>query len=100
MAGNSSDGDLRSFANRNQGAEGPNSSSPTAEVISAWMVSRLSELLAIEPHEIDVREPFASYGLGSTELVSLSGELAEWLGRQLPPDLAYECPSIEILARH
>ena len=50
-------------------------------MIRGWLVSRLSELLGIESHEIDVREPFASYGLGSTELVSLSGELAEWLGR-------------------
>jgi len=64
------------------------------------MVARLSELLGIAPHEIDVREPFASYGLGSTELVSLSGELAEWLGRQLSPELTYEYPTIEILARH
>ena len=56
--------------------------------------------LGIESHEIDVREPFASYGLGSTEAVSLSGELAEWLGRQLPAELAYEYPTIEALARH
>ena len=44
---------------------------PTAEVIQAWLVSKLSERLGIESHEIDVREPFASYGLGSTEAVSL-----------------------------
>ena len=64
------------------------------------MVSKLSERLGIESHEIDVREPFASYGLGSTEAVSLSGELAEWLGRKLSPALAYEYPTIETLARH
>lgn len=73
--------------------------SRTAEVIETWLISKLSEVLGIEPHEIDVREPFASYGLGSTELVGLSGELAEWLGRQLPAELAYECPTIEALAR-
>ena len=33
-------------------------------------------------------------------MVSLSGELAEWLGRQLPAELAYECPTIEALAHH
>ena len=74
--------------------------SRSAEVIQSWLVARLSELLEIESHEIDVREPFASYGMGSAELVSLSGELAEWLGRQLSPDLAYECPTIETLARY
>ena len=76
------------------------SDSPPAEVIQAWLVSRLSDLLGIEPHEIDVREPFASYGLGSTEMVSLSGELAEWLGRQVSPALPYEYSTVETLARH
>src|ERR1700674_4184715 len=74
-------------------------SDPGAEAIQAWLVSKLSELLEIEAKEIDIGEPFASYGLGSTELVGLSGELAEWLGRQLPAELAYECPTIEALAR-
>src|ERR1019366_5250233 len=71
-----------------------------AEVIQAWLVSKLSERLGIKSHEIDIREPFASYGLGSTEAVSLAGELAEWLGRKLSPALVYEYPTIETLARH
>ncbi|MGC2163614.1 MAG: beta-ketoacyl synthase N-terminal-like domain-containing protein, partial [Silvibacterium sp.] len=71
-----------------------------AEVIQAWLISKLSARLGIEPHEIDIREPFASYGLGSTEAVSLAGELAEWLGRKLSPALAYEHSTIETLARH
>src|SRR5579859_7582289 len=71
-----------------------------AEVIQAWLVSKLSERLGIESHEIDIREPFASYGLGSTEAVSLAGELAEWLGRKLSPALVYEYSTIESLARH
>src|ERR1700691_3473720 len=75
-------------------------SSPNAEVIQAWVVSKLSERLGIEPREIDIREPFASYGLGATEAVTLAGELAEWLGRKLSPALAYEYPTIEGLARH
>jgi myxalamid-type polyketide synthase MxaD len=71
-----------------------------AEVIQEWLVSKLSARLGIEPHEIDTREPFASYGLGSTEAVSLAGELAEWLGRKLSPALVYEYSTIETLARH
>jgi len=74
--------------------------STETEVIRAWLVAKLSERLGIESHEIDIREPFASYGLGSTEAVSLAGELAEWLGRELSPALAYEYPTIDALARH
>jgi myxalamid-type polyketide synthase MxaE and MxaD len=71
-----------------------------AEVIQTWLVSKLSERLGIESHEINIREPFASYGLGSTEAVSLAGELADWLGRKLSPALVYEYPTIEALAWH
>ncbi|HEV8711727.1 MAG TPA: beta-ketoacyl synthase N-terminal-like domain-containing protein [Candidatus Binatia bacterium] len=74
--------------------------SRTAETIQAWLVAKLAKLLGIEPHEIDTREPFDSYGLSSTEAVSLSGDLEDWLGRRLSPTLAYEYPTIEILARH
>jgi myxalamid-type polyketide synthase MxaE and MxaD len=96
MAGNPNNGELPHHAERNGQGE---QADPGAEAIQTWLVSKLSELLEIEPHEIDVGEPFGSYGLGSTELVSLSGELAEWLGRQLPVELAYECPTVEALAR-
>jgi myxalamid-type polyketide synthase MxaE and MxaD len=98
MAGTRINGALRHYAERNGQREKGNSD-PGAEAIQAWLVSKLSELLEIGANEIDVGEPFASYGLGSTELVSLSGELAEWLGRQLPAELAYEFPTIEALAR-
>src|SRR5579863_537365 len=71
-----------------------------AEAVQTWLVSKLSERLGIEPHEIDIREPLASYGLGSTDAVILAGELAEWLGHKLSPALVYEYPTIEALARH
>jgi acyl transferase domain-containing protein/acyl carrier protein len=72
----------------------------SAQAIQKWLLTRLSALIGAAPAVIDIREPFASYGLGSTEAVSLSGELADWLGRPLSPDLAYEFPTIESLARH
>ena len=102
MAENCTDSELQNFVDQTKRDEQGNSQmdSRTAEVIQAWLVSKLSERLGLDSHEIDVREPFSSYGLGSTEAVSLSGELAEWLGRKLSPALAYEYPTIETLARH
>ncbi len=100
MAGNYTNSHFQDPVRPNRRSEPENSDSPSAEVIRAWLVSRLAELLEIDHDEIDVEEPFASYGLGSTELVSLSGELAQWLGRQLPAELAYERPTIDALARH
>ena len=87
MTGNSTNSELQNSVDLNKSDEQEQSpmDSRTAEVIQAWLVSLLVELLGIESREIDVREPFASYGLGSTEMVSLSGDLAEWLGRQISP---------------
>lgn len=94
--------ELQNFVVLNTGDEQEHSpmDARTAEVIQTWLISRLAELLGIESHKIDVREPFASYGLGSTEAVSLSGDLAEWLGRQISPALIYKYPTIETLARY
>src|SRR5208282_2820746 len=98
MAENQTNGAIGHDAERNGHREKGNSD-PGAATIQAWLVCKLSELLEIDANEVDVGEPFASYGLGSAELVSLSGELAQWLGRQLPAELAYEFPTIEALAR-
>ena len=97
MAGNPITGEL---ANGSIATASPRMDNYSAEVIEKWLVGKLSELLGVAPEEIDVREPFASYGMGSTEAVGLSGELGDWLGQKVPADLAYEFPTIETLARH
>ncbi|HLX45292.1 MAG TPA: type I polyketide synthase, partial [Bryobacteraceae bacterium] len=96
MAGNLINGELANAIT----ARSPGVETYSADAIEKWLVDKLSELLGVDPGEIDVREPFASYGMGSTEAVSLSGELADWLGQKVPADLAYEFPTIETLARH
>jgi len=65
MAGNRTNGALRHYMEQNRQPENGNSD-PGAEAIQAWLVSKLSGLLEIEAQEIDVGEPFSSYGLGST----------------------------------
>ncbi|MBI2838244.1 MAG: SDR family NAD(P)-dependent oxidoreductase [Acidobacteria bacterium] len=70
----------------------------SAADIRAWLVAQLSERLGVPSSEIDNQQPFASYGLSSTEAVVLSGELEDWLGRRLQPTLVWEYPTIEALA--
>src|SRR6266699_3317002 len=79
---------------------GANKKPPTAKAIQAWLVSRLSQVLQVEPQDIDIHEPFTNYGLTSVDAVGLSGDLEDWLKRQFSPTLAYEYPTIETLARH
>src|ERR1700690_3290966 len=69
----------------------------TAE-LRAWLTSRVAETAGVPAHDIDPAAPFDSYGLGSAQAVSLSGELEERLGTTLSPTLLYEDPPIDELA--
>lgn len=69
------------------------------EEISLWLVKKIASCAQLPTSEISVYESFASYGLSSTDAVSISGELEEWLDRQLQPTLLYNYPTIDLLAR-
>ncbi|HLO30244.1 MAG TPA: amino acid adenylation domain-containing protein [Anaerolineales bacterium] len=71
-----------------------------AESIQSWLVARIASLLEIEPLSIDPRQPFTYYGLGSVQAVSLTGDLEDLLNRKLSPTLAWDYPTIELLANY
>lgn len=70
----------------------------TSQEIQQWLIERLSILLKTSQKEINIREPFLNYGLGSREALSLSGELEQWLKRKLSPTLLWDYPTIENLS--
>ncbi len=72
----------------------------TLQEAQDWLVSQLSELIGVAPQQIDVREPFAAYGLTSREAICLSGDLCDWLGREISPTIVYNFPDIASLAEH
>ncbi len=82
------------------GGPAPGDADGRAQAIRDWLVARIAGHAGIPPHEVDPRAPFARWGLHSVDAVSLSGELQEWLGVNLPPTLLYDHPSIDELARH
>ncbi|NER25380.1 MAG: acyl carrier protein [Symploca sp. SIO1C2] len=65
--------------------------------IQDWLVSYISDLLEINPDEVDVKTPFDRYGLDSSSVVGLTAELGDWLGKDLNPKLMYDYPTIEVL---
>lgn len=72
----------------------------SAPEIQDWLVAYLSDLLKIEPDEVDVTIPFDRYGLDSTAAISLTGDLEEWLGKEIDPTLLYDYPTVEALVEH
>ena len=72
----------------------------TAADIEAWLVSYIAELLEIKTNEIDLTIPLEQYGLDSSEAVVLSGDLQDWLGCDLDPELLLDYPTIEALTQY
>ncbi len=72
----------------------------TAEAIQAWIVWKIAEQLRVEEGEIDVRSSLMSFGLDSIAMFTLTGDLADQLGCDLPANLLWEYPTIEAVARH
>ncbi|HEU4363324.1 MAG TPA: SDR family NAD(P)-dependent oxidoreductase, partial [Mycobacterium sp.] len=73
---------------------------PGAPQITDWLTARLAGDLELPVAEIDPTKPFAFYGLDSVHAVRLTTALEAWLGHELSPTLAYEYPTIKILADH
>lgn len=73
---------------------------PTAAEIQDWIVSYLAELLEIEPDEVNVTIPFDRYGLDSSAAVGMTGDLEDWLGREIDPTVLYDYPTVDALAKH
>jgi acyl carrier protein len=72
----------------------------SAAEIERWIAGKVAARVKIDPREVDRGRPLTQLGIDSTEAVVLSGELQEWLGRRIPPTVAWDHPTIEALARH
>ncbi|NJR59423.1 MAG: acyl carrier protein [Cyanobacteria bacterium CRU_2_1] len=72
----------------------------TAAEIQVWLISYLAELLEISPDEVDATISLHRYGLDSAVTVGLTGDLEDWLGRELDPTLLYDYPTIDALVQH
>lgn len=71
---------------------------PTAEEIEQWIITYLAEMLEISTHEIEADVPFDTYGLDSSAAVGLTGDLEDWLNREVDPTILYDYPTVERLA--
>ena len=71
----------------------------TAEAIQTWLVTELAAQMGISTDDIDIREPFESYGLNSSQALVVAGKLENWLGFKLSPILLMYYPTIESLSQ-
>lgn len=82
----------------NTSAEQPPGRRFSRKVIQDWLCEKLAGVLGVAPATLDIAAPFKNYGLASVDMVGLSGDLEDWLGRALSPTIAYDYPGIALLA--
>lgn len=63
--------------------------------IGDWIVVYLARLLDVEPETIDVTASFADYGVESTAMAGMTGDLIRHIGCKLPTACLHEFTSIE-----
>jgi len=73
-------------------------SSITPEIIQIWLIQQLSEQLQIELNEVDIRTPFDSYGLDSSQVLIIAVKAEKAFGFKLSPVLLWHYPTIESLS--
>ena len=79
----------------------PELAAPTVgRTIQAWLVERIAQQLQKDSELINIHDPFDRFGLDSIALVSISGELEDWLGQPVSPTLLYSYPTISALGDH
>ncbi|GAA1264715.1 hypothetical protein GCM10009677_15680 [Sphaerisporangium rubeum] len=75
-------------------------SHPSADEISAWLVSHVAGHLNCPAREVDPDRPIDEHGLDSLVLAELHTELTGWLGRPIPLATLYRLPTLAALAHY
>lgn len=66
-----------------------------------WLRDRIVELSSIESRdEIRFDEPLSSHSMSSPELIMLTGEISEQLGRQISPTIVFRYPTLRLLVQY
>ena len=74
--------------------------SPTSEELQKWIVFYVAKLLDVPVQKVDVQMSFERYGLDSSAVISLIGDLETRLGCDLAPTLLFDYPNIQALSQY
>jgi len=66
--------------------------------ISDWMASYIADLIGTTVDDIDRDIEFSAFGLDSSAVISMTGDLSDWLGAEVDPTIVYEFSSIRSLS--
>ena len=67
--------------------------------IERWLADAIVRHLKVPPSQVNPNEPFTRFGADSLTLVTIGGDLEEWLDITIPPSMMWQYPTIASLAR-
>lgn len=73
---------------------------PDEAQVANWLIEKFAHRLEVSVDQVDVNKLFPDFGLDSTEVLVLAGELEHWLGFELSPTAMWYHPTIAKLAAH
>jgi acyl carrier protein len=68
--------------------------------IENWLKSYVAKLLDKDGGQVDVHMDLDRFGLNSAEVVSMIGELEDWLKVELSPSLLFEHTTIDAVSTY
>ena len=68
--------------------------------LTQWLIRKIADATGMPAADIDLETTFADFGLDSRTAVSMSTELEKILGRELPPTLIWDFPTIKEVTQH
>lgn len=68
------------------------------ESISNWLIEKFAYKMGYEKEDVDKDMLFVDFGVDSTEVLMLAGELEDWIGFELSPTAMWYHPTISKLA--
>ncbi|WP_127532036.1 type I polyketide synthase [Paenibacillus kobensis] len=68
------------------------------ENIEIWLRDQVAARFGIGREEVDASRPFSYYGIDSAEAMIMCGDMEQLLGREVPPTMLWDYPTIHELA--
>ena len=72
----------------------------TQAALNEWLILKIADATGMAVDQINIDTTFADFGLDSRTAVSMSTELERLIGRDLPPTLIWDYPTIKEVSKH
>jgi len=70
----------------------------TKDSICAWVTDYLAEVLEVDRSSIAPNVELEALGLNSALVVSMLGDLEDWLGVEISPSVVFDYPTIDAMS--